>query len=130
MSGYVCKKCLTYSAEPQHSCQNCETQLIYEGPDKNILDQLIPDCLVYRYLGSDKLEPAAIVKVGRTNTKVATCLKEFSHPVVVPKSQIYRFDHTTYSAIQGLRNERTSTIERYDLLIRHHWQNLTDYFSS
>jgi len=61
---------------------------------------------------------------------VATKLKEYNAPVVIPKQNVYAFNQNILSSIQALRNERTATIMRYDQLIQSHWQHLEPYQDS
>ena len=92
-----------------------------------IMDHLEPNCLIHRYEGSDMLEPAFIIKTGKTNLKVATKLKEYAKPVVVPKQRVYHYDPALFDSIQALRTKRTATIDQYDQLIQSHWQKLLPY---
>ena len=82
---------------------------------------------VYRYAGSDILEPAIVLKQSKVNLRVATKLQEYNAPVIVAKQNAYAFNQNILSAIQALRNERTATIMRYDQLIQSHWQHLQPY---
>jgi hypothetical protein len=109
------------------NCPGCGQNVVLEGEGKNIIDRIQPDCLLHRYEGSDLLEPAVIIKEGKTNIKAATRLKEYATPVTVPKQKVYAFDQSALSAIQALRNERTATIMRYDRQIQSHWQHLKPY---
>lgn len=127
MDGYVCAGCHALITTPVSVCPGCETALVYDGSEKNVIDRLEPNCLIHRYEGSDMLEPAVLLKVAKTNVKVATKLREYPQPVTVPKSKVYTFDPNVYSKIQALRNERTATIGRYDQLIKAHWQHLKPY---
>ena len=101
--------------------------LILSGENKTVIDRLEANCLIHRYNGSDLLEPAIVIKEGKTNLKVATKLREYPHPVTVPKHKVYHFDSQVLSAIQALRTERTTAITRYDDLIKSHWQKLQPY---
>jgi len=127
MDVYVCTGCHTTIDTPVANCPQCATALVYDGPGKNVIDRLQPNCLIHRYEGSDMLEPAVLLKVGKTNVKVATKLREYSQPITVPKHKVYAFDQKVYSAIQSLRNERKATIGRYDQLIQAHWQQLRPF---
>jgi RNA polymerase subunit RPABC4/transcription elongation factor Spt4 len=127
MDGCVCAGCHALITSSLAVCPSCETPLVFEGADKNIIDRLEPNCLIHRYEGSDMLEPAVLLKVAKTNAKVATKLREYAQPVTVPKHKVYAFDQPIYSKIQALRNERTATIGRYDQLIQSHWQHLKPY---
>lgn len=123
MEGVICASCHSFiTAEAE--CPGCGTSVVREGEGMNVIDRLQPDCLIHRYNGSDMLEPAVIVKVGKTNIKVATRLREYAHPVTVPKAGVYSFDPALFGSIQALRNERTAAIRRYELLIGSHWQRL------
>ena len=127
MEGFVCKNCNSWLSSPIANCPGCGTELITAGDAKNIIDQLHPNCLIHRYEGSDLLEPAVLLKEGKTNVKVATRLIEYQKPVTVPKTKVFGFDPAVFSSIQALRNERTATIKRYDQLIGSHWQRLKPY---
>jgi len=76
------------------------------------------------------LEPAVLIKEGKTNVRAATKLREYSKPVVVPKQKVYAFDQNVLIAIQSLRNERTATVMRFDQIIQTHWQHLKPYSST
>ncbi len=91
------------------------------------MDHLEPNCLIHRYEGSDMLEPALIIKTGKTNLKVATKLTECAKPVVVPKQRVYQYDPNLFDSIQYLSTRRTATIDQYDHLIQSHWQKLLPY---
>ncbi|MEG6584302.1 hypothetical protein [Dendrosporobacter sp. 1207_IL3150] len=127
MEGIVCNSCHSYLTTDLSNCPGCGTDVVLEGSTKNVIDQLQPNCLIHRYDGSDMLEPAVLIKEGKTNVKVATKLKDYAKPVVVPKQKVYSFNQNILSSIQSLRNERTATIRRYDQLIQTHWQNLKPY---
>lgn len=122
--GMICGNCYCWLDNSQTSCPKCGAALILEGTDKNIIDRIEPNCLIHRYDGSDMLEPAAVIKEGKVNIKVATKLKEYASPVTVPKTKVYSFDHHLFSSIQALRNERTAVINRYDKRIQNYWQRL------
>ena len=124
MEGIVCSNCNFWFQAENASCPGCGTALIMEGESKNVIDRMEPNCLIHRYDGSDLLEPAVILKEGKSNMKVATKLRDYAKPVTVPKHKVYYFDQTILGAIQALRNERTATIKRYDQLIGSHWQRL------
>lgn len=127
MDGVICASCHTWLALDSDACPGCGCGIILEGDEKNVIDRLQPNCLIHRYVGSDLLEPAVFIKEGKVNFKVATKLKEYQKPIVVPKDRVYAFNQDVLSAIQSLRNERTATIMRYDKLIQSHWQNLRPY---
>ena len=127
MDGIVCSDCHMWLASETKACSVCGIPIVLEGENKNIIDHLEPNCLIHRYEGSDMLEPAFIIKAGKTNLKVATKLKEYSKPVVVPKQRVYRYDSTLFDSIQTLRTKRTATIDQYDHLIQSHWQKLLPY---
>lgn len=126
MEGVVCANCHSWLVN-LGSCPSCGGEIVLDGEGKNVIDRLQPDCLIHRYEGSDMLEPAVIIKEGKTNIKAATKLKEYSHPVTVPKHKVFFFDASALGAIQALRNERTATIMRYDQMIQSHWQRLKPY---
>lgn len=127
MDGVICASCYGWLTAEMGSCPGCGSSIVAEGEGKSIIDRIQPNCLIHRYEGSDMLEPAVLIKEGKTNVKVATKLKEYANPVVVPKHKVYSFNQDVLSAIQGLRNERTATIMRYDQLIQSHWKNLRPY---
>ena len=126
--GLVCIGCHTWANPGTTVCPGCGETFILSGEAKNVIDRLEPDCLIHRYEGSDLLEPAAIIREGRTNIKVAIRLREYAAPVTVAKTKAYKFDHDIFCAIQGLRNERKATIGRYDMLIQNHWNHLKPYY--
>ena len=127
MNEMICAHCHTWLTPDLTHCSNCNTGIFFDGENKNIIDRIQPNCLIYRYSGSDILEPAVIIKKSKTNLRVATKLKEYSAPIVIPKHNVYVFNQPILSSIQALRNERTATIMRYDQLIQSHWQNLEPY---
>lgn len=127
MDGVICSSCHSYLNLANAVCPGCGTQMIYEGDAKNVIDRLQPDCLIHRYDGSDMLEPAVILKKGRTNYKVATRLTEYAKPVSVPEHKVYQFNQNILSAVQGLRNERTAAMVRYEQQIQSHWKHLKQY---
>ena len=127
MSGIICESCHTWLTSDSNHCPTCNATLFLEGEGKNIIDRIQPNCLIYRYAGSDILEPAIVLKQSKVNLRVATKLQEYNTPVVVAKQNAYAFNQNILSAIQALRNERTATIMRYDQLIQSHWQHLEPY---
>ncbi len=127
MEGIVCSICHSWLTAATDSCPSCSMPLILSGENKTVIDHLEANCLIHRYNGSDLLEPAIVIKEGKTNLKVATKLREYPHPVTVPKHKVYHFDSQVLSAIQALRTERTTAITRYDDLIKSHWQKLQPY---
>lgn len=127
MDGVVCASCHTWLIPDSAACPACGSPVILEGEGKTVIDHLQPNCLIHRYEGSDLLEPAAVIKVGKSNVKAATRLKEYAKPITVPKHKVFSFDQTVLSSVQALRNERTATIHRYDQMIQSHWQHLRPY---
>ncbi|MBP2655694.1 MAG: hypothetical protein H6Q73_3263 [Firmicutes bacterium] len=127
MEEVICANCYTPLSPVLSACPGCGDNIIITGEQKNIIDRVQPNCLIHRYDGSDLLEPAFIIKEGKTNLKAATKLKEYAKPITVPKQKTYAFDQNILSAIQSLRNERTASIRRYDQLIQSHWQQLKPY---
>lgn len=127
MDGVICSTCHTWLPLDLPSCPGCNSAIVLDGESKNVIDHIQPDCLIYRYDGSDLLEPAVVIKACKTNLKVATKLKEYTKPVTIPKQKVYAFNQNILSSIQALRNERTATINRFDRLIQSHWQNLKPY---
>lgn len=127
MDGIICVSCHTWLTSDLTNCPTCNTTLFLDGKDKNIIDRIQPNCLIYRYAGSDILEPAIVLKQSKVNLRVATKLQEYNAPVVVAKQNAYAFNQPILSAIQALRNERTATMMRYDQLIQSHWQHLQPY---
>lgn len=123
----LCANCHTWLTADVITCPTCQAPLFLEGDNKNIIDRLHPNCLIYRYAGSDILEPAVVLRQSKVNLRVATKLQEYQTPVVVAKQNVYAFNQNILSAIQALRNERTATIMRYDQLIQSHWQQLQPY---
>lgn len=127
MDGVICASCHSWLTAEQGSCPGCGGSVVFEGENKSVIDRLQPNCLIHRYEGSDMLEPAVLIKEGKTNVKVATKLKEYANPVTVPKHKVYSFNQEILSSIQSLRNERTATIMRFDQLIQSHWKTLKPY---
>ncbi|MDT8903099.1 hypothetical protein [Anaeroselena agilis] len=127
MEGIICASCHSWLTIDTGACPGCGCPVVLEGDNKSVIDHLQPNCLIHRYEGSDMLEPAAIVKEGKTNIKAATRLKEYAQPVTVPKNKVYAFDQNILGSIQALRNERTATIRRYDEQIASQWQQLKPY---
>lgn len=127
MEGVVCMSCHSWLPTPAVNCPHCQNELILDGETKNVIDSLQPDCLIHRYDGSDLLEPAVILKEGKTNMRVATKLIEYNKPISVPKTKVYAFSHAILSSVQSLRNERTATMRRFDQQIQAHWQRLKPY---
>jgi hypothetical protein len=127
MDKIICASCYTGLTADLSNCPTCNTAIFLDGDNKNIIDRIQPNCLVYRYAGSDILEPAVIIKQNRANVRVATKLQEYTTPIVVAKQNVYAFNQNILSAIQALRNERTATMMRYDQLIQSHWQHLEPY---
>jgi hypothetical protein len=127
MEGAVCLACHAWLDPEIQACPGCGENIVWDGDAKNIIDCLQPNCLISRYDGCDLLEPAVVLREGKSNVKAATKLKEYSQPVTVPKHRVYAFDHTVLSSVQSLRNERTATVMRYDRLIESHWKQLRPF---
>lgn len=127
MDGIVCAACHAWLPSEAKTCPGCASEIVLAGETKNVIDSLQPNCLIHRYEGSDLLEPAAVVKVGKANVKVATRLREYTNPLTISKLKVYAFDPGALGAIQALRNERTATIHRFDRLIASHWQSLRPF---
>ena len=128
MSDIVCSSCYACFPRGETTCPSCRAALVYAGDEANVITTFSPNCLVHRMRGSDRLEPAVLVKEGRTNVKIATRLAEYSEPLTVPKAETYMFDAELYAHIQALRNERTAAMHRYDTQIAVYWQALTPYY--
>lgn len=127
MDGIVCSKCNSYFSSTQTICPNCGIEVILDGAKKSVIDQMVPNCLVHRYDGSDLLEPAVVLKAGRTNYKVALKLSDYAKPVSVPKHKVYMFDQDLLSSVQNLRNERTASVMRFEQQIGSHWNQLQPF---
>lgn len=127
MDGIICSNCHTWMTLQTKNCPDCNADIIMDGERKNVIDRIQPNCLIYRYDGSDLLEAGVVIKQLKVNMKVATKLREYSNPLLVPKHNVYAFNQNLYSSIQSLRNERTATMVRFDQLIKSHWQNLVPY---
>lgn len=91
------------------------------------MQQFMPNCLIYRYAGSDMLEAALIMKEGKKNMHVATRPEELDHPVAVRKCNVYQLDPAVYEAINNLRSERKATMAHYDAEIQTYWQKLVPF---
>lgn len=128
MSEIVCASCHACFSSGASACPSCQTALIYTGDDANVITTFEPNCLVHRMRGSDRLEPAVLLKEGRTNVKVATRLAEYARPLTVPKSETYTFTPDLLAHIQALRNERTAAVHRYDARIAVYWRSLEPYY--
>ncbi len=128
MSEIVCASCHACFPHGESECPSCHTVLIYTGDEANVITDFSPNCLVHRMRGSDRLEPAVLLKEGRTNVKVATRLAEYERPLTVPKSETYMFSPDLLAHIQALRNERTAAMHRYDARIAVYWQALSPYY--
>lgn len=96
------------------SCPSYGAGIVLEGEGKNVIDRIQANCLINRYDGSDLLEPAVILKEGKSNLKVATRLVEYTTPLTVSKQRVFTFDQSLLSCIQALRNERTAAMNRYE----------------
>ena len=127
MTEIICNQCHAGLTPNLSTCPNCNTTIYLNGDNKNIIDHIQPNCLIYRYEGSDILEPAIILRQSKANVRVATKLQEYTKPVIVSKQNVYAFNQNILNSIQALRNERTATIVRYDQLIKSHWQQLAPY---
>ncbi|AJQ29934.1 hypothetical protein [Pelosinus fermentans] len=127
MDGMICSNCHTWMTTQAKNCPDCNADIVMDGESKNVIDRIQPNCLIYRYDGSDLLEAGVVIKQLKVNMKVATKLREYSAPLLVPKHKVYAFNQNLLSSIQGLRNERTATMVRFDQLIKSHWQNLEPY---
>ncbi len=128
MSEIVCSSCHACFSCGESICPSCHTTRIYTGDETNVITSFTPNCLIHRMRGSDRLEPAVLLKEGRTNVKVATRLAEYERPLTVPKSETYTFSADLLAHIQALRNERTAAMHRYDAQIAVYWQSLTPYY--
>lgn len=127
MSEFVCAHCNAYFQNVPETCPQCGEALCYEGGEKNVVDALAPNCLVHRYRGSDLLEPAQLLKVGKVNAKVALRLKDVAKPVSVPKEEVFRLDEAVLSSINALREERCEAMRCFDERIGGHWNKLVAY---
>lgn len=127
MSEFICARCSAYFQAARELCPQCQTALFYEGEDKNVVDALAPNCLVHRYRGSDLLEPALLLKVGKVNAKVAFRLRDIARPVSVPKEEVFRLDEAVLASINALRDERCEEMRRFDERIGTCWQKLVAY---
>ena len=124
LSEFICNACLHYIETATKQCPHCQTELIFSGDQKNITDELIPNCLIHRYDGSDLLEKGRMIKEGKVNNKVVLKLKDFTRPLSIPKNKIYAFDPSILSSIDALRQERKEVMEHYDFLIGEYWDRL------
>lgn len=127
MLEFICDSCKAYVNSPAAICPQCQTKLIFDGAEKNIITDLVPNCLIHRYQGSDLLEPAVIVKEGKTNVKAAVKLKDLAKPLIVPKQEVFAMNPGLLTSITALRNERRETMDHYDYLIGVYWSQLTPY---
>ncbi|MDR1701715.1 MAG: hypothetical protein LBR56_02945 [Sporomusaceae bacterium] len=127
MSEIICAVCFQSVPPEVAVCPECGSEIILEGEAKNVIDHIEPNCLIHRYDGSDMLEAAFLLKEAKVNYKVATKLKEYTKPLSVPRDKVFKFDNKIFGAIQALRNERSATMHRYDLMIKNHWNKLKPY---
>ena len=127
MDGVVCSKCNSYLPITHTSCPGCGSDIVLEGKAKSVIDHLNPNCLIHRYDGSDLLEPAVVLKAGRSNYKVALKLQDYAKPVSVPKHKVYMFNQNILSSVQSLRNERTASTMRFEQQIGSHWNHLQPF---
>ena len=127
MDEIICASCYRELPEQTQICPHCGGIINWDGEAKSIIDRIEPNCLIHRYDGSDLLEAAVLIKEAKTNCKVATKLKEYSHPISVPKNKIFQFDDKVLASVQALRNERSATMYRYDHQIKAHWNKLKPY---
>ena len=127
MDGVVCSNCSSYFSTGTANCPGCGTGIILDGGEKNVIDRLSPNCLIHRYDGSDLLEPAVVLKSGRTNYKVAVKLQDYAKPITVPKHKVYLFDKDLLSSVQTLRSERTASVMRFEQQIASQWNQLRPF---
>lgn len=127
MDGVVCLKCNSYFTHTSSNCPSCGSEIVLDGDAKTVIDHLTPNCLVHRYDGSDLLEPAVVLKAGRSNYKVALKLQDYAKPVTVPKHKVYMFNEDILQSVQGLRNERTASVMRFEQLIGSQWNKLQPF---
>lgn len=124
MQEVICTTCNSCFNADAASCPGCNQVPVLSGSNKNVIDQLTPNCLIHRYDGSDLLEPATIIKTGRTNYKVALKLADYNKPITVAKTKAYHYDPKVLTAIQMLRQERTNTMNDFDQKIGSYWNQL------
>jgi DNA-directed RNA polymerase subunit RPC12/RpoP len=127
MDGVVCSKCSSYLSITTASCPGCGSEIILNGKEKNVIDRVVPTCLVHRYDGSDLLEPAVVLKSGRSNYKVALKLQDYAKPVTVPKHKVYMYNQDLLSSVQSLRSERTASVMRFEQQIGSQWNQLQPF---
>lgn len=127
MDGVVCMKCNSYFSHTSSNCPGCGTEAVLDGDAKTVIDHITPNCLVHRYDGSDLLEPAVVLKAGRSNYKVALKLQDYAKPVTVAKHKVYMFNEDILQSVQGLRNERTASVMRFEQLIGSQWNKLQPF---
>ncbi|KYZ76887.1 hypothetical protein AXX12_18455 [Anaerosporomusa subterranea] len=127
MDGVVCSKCNSYLPITTASCPGCGSGIVLKGTMKNVIDQMVPNCLVHRYDGSDLLEPAVVLKSGRSNYKVALKLQDYAKPVTVPKHKVYTYNQGLLSSVQSLRSERTASVMRFEQQIGSQWNQLQPF---
>lgn len=127
MLEFICNACGNYSTGSAGTCPHCHTALIFSGIEKNITDVIQSDCLIHRYQGSDLLEPAKLIKAGKSNMKVAVKLKDMAKPLTVPKTEVFFLDESILSSVNQLRDERKILMKDYDERIASQWQQLQPY---
>lgn len=127
MDGIVCAKCSHFVPVTAVSCPDCGSAFIRSGAEKNVIDRIIPNCLIHRYDGSDLLEPGIVLKAGRSNYKVALKLSDYAKPVTVPKHKVYTYNQELLSAVQQLRSQRAASSLEFERQIGSHWNRLQPF---
>lgn len=127
MDGVVCANCNSYLLVSHRNCPGCGSGIVLEGAKKNVIDQMNPNCLVHRYDGSDLLEPAVVLKSGRSNYKVALKLQDYAKPVTVPKHKVYMYNQDLLSSVQSLRSERSASVMSFEQQIGSQWNQLQPF---
>lgn len=123
----ICNSCKKEFHSFSAACPHCQTTIILEGAGKNISETFVPDCLIHRYRGSDLLEPAVVLKKGKTNLKIAIRAKDLAKPITVPKDAVFQYDETIFRSVCALRDDRCETMRRYDAEIGAYWNKLTSF---
>ncbi|MDU4959648.1 MAG: hypothetical protein E6X17_03155 [Sporomusaceae bacterium] len=129
MDGIVCANCSQFAPVTSAACPGCGSAFIRSGAQKNIIDQLEPNCLIHRYDGSDLLEAGTVLKKGKSNYKVALKLSDYTKPITVPRHKVYHYNPELFGAVQELRSQRAASSLQFEQQIGSHWSRLQPFMA-